>query len=181
MCHVFFSFFFSYKTNHSANLLSFEFILLDGECHVKQLRLFLQVDGLQPRRNTCARIAACVHDMLVIMMLRLIKECLDARLGEGPGTGIQGFFLAPDNCLGVGVHVQILFELLPWEGVQLFDTSECCVSDFIVGSVFVKCSVDLTRAEDDTLNALRLVNRLAVLYFRNDPTEVAFTSKFFNA
>jgi hypothetical protein len=65
-------------------------------------------------------------------------------LRERPGTGIQGLLLAPDNRLGVGVHIQILLQLLPGEGVKLLYTSDCSSLEALLGTVLVQRSVDLT-------------------------------------
>ena len=62
--------------------------------------------------------------MLVVMVLGTVKQGLDSRLGETPCTSIEGFFLTPNDSLGVGVSVKIFLQLLPREGVQLLYTSD---------------------------------------------------------
>jgi len=55
--------------------------------------------------------------MLPVVVFGVIEQSLDSRLGEAPCTGIERFLLAPDNSLGVWIHIEVLFQLLPWEGV----------------------------------------------------------------
>jgi hypothetical protein len=66
--------------------------------------------------------------------------------------------LTPDDGPGIGVHIEVLLELFPWEGVQLFNTSDGRVLDAFVGTVLVKGCVDLSCAEDDTINGLRVID-----------------------
>ena len=58
------------------------------------------------------------------MVLGAIEQGLDSRLGETPCTGIERFFLTPNDSLGVGVSVEIFLQLLPRERVQLLDTGD---------------------------------------------------------
>lgn len=88
------------------------------------------------------------------MVLGLVEQGLDTGLREAPGTRVERLLLAPDDRLGVGVLVQVLAELLPGEGVELLDTREGDVVDLVVRAVLVQGSVDLTRAEDDTVDLL---------------------------
>jgi len=118
--------------------------------------------------------------MFPIMILRIVQKGLNSRLGEGPGTGIKGFLLTPNDGLGVRVHVEVFLKLLPREGVELLDTSDGCVLEAIIGSVFVEGSVNLTSTENDTLNLFRVANGIAVLWVGDDPLELRFAGKFLN-
>lgn len=73
-----------------------------------------------------AGIPACIHDVSSVMMLCLIQQGLDSRLGEAPCACVEGFFLCPDNSFGVGVGVEVLAQLGPGEGVQLLDAGDGC-------------------------------------------------------
>lgn len=72
---------------------------------------------LQARRDARARVSARIHDMFPIMILGLIEKRFNSWLGEAPCTRIQRLFLAPDDGLGVGIHIEILAELGPWKRV----------------------------------------------------------------
>ena len=115
--------------------------------------------------------------MLPIMMLRLIQQGLDAGLGETPGAGIERLFLAPDDVLGVGVHVEVLPELGPGEGVELLDAGDGRVFVFLVGAVLVQGDVDLAGAEDDALDFFRGGDGLVVFGVGDDPLEVGFAGE----
>lgn len=86
-------------------LLALKLILGDGESHLQEILLLLCVNLLHAGGNRSARVTASVHDVLAVMVLRLVQQSLNARLGEAPGTSIQGLLLGPDDSLGVGVHV----------------------------------------------------------------------------
>lgn len=113
--------------------------------------------------------------MLPVVVLRVVEEGLDTGLDEAPGTGVEGLLLTPDNGLGIGVHVKVLLELLPGEGVQLLNTGESNVVDLVVGTVLGKSSPNLSRAENDTLNLLGLLDGASlVLGIGDDPLELGF-------
>lgn len=88
--------------------------------------------------------------------------------------------MTPDNGLGVSVCVEVLFEKLPWEWVQLLNTGDSSVLNVIVGAMLMKSSVDLSTTENDALNLLWLVNSLAVLGIWDDPFELRVTSELLN-
>lgn len=92
--------------------------------------------------------------MLAVMVLSLVEKSLNTRLSKAPSTGVEGLFLSPDNRLGVGVAIEVLLELLPREGVKLLETGDGDVVDLVVGTVLVQGGVDLTRADDDTVDLL---------------------------
>ena len=83
--------------------------------------------ALQPRRNTGTRIPARIHYMFTIMVLRMIQQGLNPGLSETPRASVEGLFLAPDDGLGVGIGIQILLQLGPGEGVELFYARYGCV------------------------------------------------------
>jgi hypothetical protein len=115
--------------------------------------------------------------MLTIMMLSLIKQCLNSRLSERPSAGIEGFFLTPDDGFGVRVLVEILLKLLPGEGIELLDTGDGRVFDALIGTVLVESSINLSSAKDDTVNLVGVVDGVTVLWVRDDPLELGITSE----
>lgn len=64
---------------------------------------------LQPGRHTRTRVPARIHDMLPAMMHGLIQQRLNPRLREAPRACIQRLLLAPNDRLGVLVHIQVFF------------------------------------------------------------------------
>jgi hypothetical protein len=114
------------------------------------------------------------------MVFRVVQQSLDTGLRERPCSGVEGFFLTPDYGLGIGVHVEVFFQLLPWEGVQLFDASDGGVFETVVGAVLVEGDVDLAGTEDDALDLFGIIDGFAVLGVGNDPLELRVTSKFLN-
>lgn len=75
--------------------------------------------------------------MLVVVMLGLVQQGLNAGLCEAPRSRVQRLFLRPDNGLGVRVAVQVLFQLLPGEGVQLLDTRDGNVIQLFLSPILV--------------------------------------------
>lgn len=112
--------------------------------------------------------------MLTVVMRGLVQESLNTGLREAPSTSIERLFLSPDNGLGVGVHVEILLQLLPREGVQLLNTSKGNVVDFVLSTVLVESSPDLTSAENDTVNLLWSLDSTSLVFWvRDDPLETS--------
>jgi len=136
--------------------------------------------GLQSGCYTGAGVPAGVHDMFVVVVLCLVEKGLDARLGERPCASVKRFFLAPNNCLGVRVHIEVLLELLPWEGVQLLNAGNSRVSVFVVGAMLVQCDVYLASAKNDAVDLLRVSNGIAVFWVRDDPSEMSVAGELFN-
>lgn len=128
--------------------------------------------ALQPRRDGRARVAAGIEDMFPIMMFRGIQQGFDAGLREAPSTCVQRLFLTPDDVLGVGVSIEVFFQLCPGEGIQLLDPRDCGVFDSLASSMLVKRHVDLSAAQNHTFDGLWVVDRLAVLRVGDDPLEV---------
>jgi hypothetical protein len=133
---------------------------------------------LQTRRHTRTWIPARIHDVLAVVVFGMIEECLDARLSEAPGTGVERLLLAPDDGLGVGVHVEVLFQRFPGKGVELLDADDGCVLDALVGAVLVESGVDLACAEDDTLDFVGFGNAVAVLGVGDNPLELGLAGEF---
>lgn len=71
------------------------------------------------------------------MVLGLIQKSLDPWLRKTPSACVQGLLLAPYNGFGIGVIVQIFFQLSPRKGVELFDAGDGSVLDFLLGAVLV--------------------------------------------
>jgi hypothetical protein len=88
--------------------------------------------------------------------------------------------LAPDDSLGVRVHVKVFLELLPGERIKLLNTGNSYVIDIIIGAVLVEGCINLTGAKYDAINLLRLDNGGAMFGVRNDPSELSIASEFFN-
>lgn len=85
-------------------------------------------------------------------MLGVIQQCLDPWLSEAPGASIQWLLLSPNDVLCVRVAVKILFQLLPGERVQLLDARDCDIFDLVVGTVLDERSIDLSGAENDSVD-----------------------------
>ena len=128
--------------------------------------------GLQTSRYTCAGIPACVKHVLPVMVLRVVQQRLDPRLGETPRARVQRLFLRPNDVLGVGIHVQVLLQLGPRERIQLLDPCDRGVLDLLVDAVLVQRGIDLPGAEDDTFNVFGRVDLGAVFRVRDDPLEM---------
>lgn len=138
----------------------------------QEIDLLLHMTRLQPCRHTCTWVPSGIQDVSAVVVLRLVEQSLDSRLSEAPGSGVERLLLTPDNVLGVGVHVEVLLQLSPWEGVELLDTGDCGCLDFLAGAVLVDCGVGLACAEDDALNLVGFFDRLAMLRIWDDPLEV---------
>lgn len=162
-------------------LLALELALGNRESHLDKLLLLLEVRRLLASSDRSGRSTASVHDVLAVVVLGVVKESLQTGLSVRPRTGVEGLLLGPNDGLSVGVLVEVLTELLPGEGVELLNTSEGDVVDLVVLAVLEEGGIDLTSAENDTLNLLRgldltsLVSRIG-----KDPTEVSVLSELLN-
>lgn len=114
------------------------------------------------------------------MVFGVVKKCLDARLCEGPGSGVEGLFLTPYDGLGVRVHVEVLLELLPWEGVELFNSCDGGVFVTVVGAVLVEGCVYLAGAENYALDLLGVIDGIAVFGVGDDPFKLRVAGEFFD-
>jgi len=115
-----------------------------------------------------------------VVMLCLVEKSLNSWLSERPGASVERLFLGPDDCLRIWIAVKILLELLPWEWVQLLNTSNGGVLDVVVGAVLVEGSIDLSRAQDDTFDVFGFVDCVTVLNVLDNPLELRVTSEVLN-
>ena len=145
---------------------------MDGKCIFKEFLLFLDVDGLETASHRRTRGTTSVEDVATVVVLCCVQQRLKTRLSEAPGTSVQRLFLGPNDVLGVGVAVEVLLQLSPGEGVQLLNTGDGGVADALGLTVLSEGSVDLTRAQNDALNLLGLLNGGSVSVVRDDPLEV---------
>lgn len=152
--------------------LALETLLVHSEGIVEQVLFFLQVAALETSGDRSARGTASIQHVAAVVVFSSVKQSLDTRLHKAPSTGVERLLLGPDDILGVRVAVQVLLELSPWEGVELFNTGDSGVADALALTVLGKSSVDLTRAQDDTLNLLRLIDGGTMSGIRDDPAEV---------
>jgi len=159
------------------NLLALEALLVKGESILQELLLLLQVDGLKTGSHGGAGGATGVQDVTAVVVLGGVQEGLQTGLGVRPSTGVQRLLLAPDNVLGVGVAIQVLLQLSPGEGVQLLNTGDGSVADTLGITVLGEGSVDLARAQDNTLDLLRGLDGGTVSRVGDDPLEVRVASE----
>ena len=153
---------------------------MDSKSILEELLLLLQMDGLETGGDGGTGGATGVENVTAVVVLGLVQQGLNTRLGVAPGTGVQRLLLGPDDVAGVGVAVQVLLQLSPREGVQLLNTSDGSVADTVGLTVLEESSVDLARAQDDTLNILGLIDLLAVGGVGDDPLEVRLASELLN-
>jgi hypothetical protein len=162
------------------HLLPLQLFLSNRESNLKKSSLFLGVAGLQSSSDRGTWVTAGIHDVLTVMMFRVVEKSLDSRLSERPSTGVERFLLTPNNGLGVRILVEVFFELLPWEGVELFDTGDGNVFDALLGTVFVELGVDLSGTENDTIDFLWLLDSFTVSWVGDDPLELRVSCELFN-
>ena len=98
-------------------LLALESVLVDEKGVIQKIFLLFHMSSLQSCRHTCAWVPASIQHVPAVVVLGLIEQGLDSRLSEAPGTGVEGLLLTPDDVLGVWVHVEVLLQLSPREGV----------------------------------------------------------------
>lgn len=115
------------------------------------------------------------------MMLRLIQQRLDPRLYEAPRARVQRLLLTPHDRLGVRVLIEVVAQLCPWEGVELFDARDGGVFLAFGFAVLDEGGVDLAGAHD---HAFDLVVGFDVASFvrrvGNDPLEVGVAGHVFD-
>ena len=173
--------FFPPRRSWSHFSLPFQLLLSDAKRHLEQIHLLLGMARFQARRDARAGVPAGVHDMFAVVVLGFVEQGLNARLGEAPGAGVEGFFLAPDDGLGVGVGVEVLAELSPRERVELLDARDGRVADLLGRAVFVERDVDLAGAEDDALDRRGLINGASGVFgIGDDPLKVGVAGKVFD-
>lgn len=159
------------------DLLALQTLLVNSESILEKLLLLLQVDSLETASDGSARSATGVQNVAAVVVLGGVKQSLNTGLGVRPGTGVQRLLLGPDDVLGVGVAVKVLLELSPREGVQLLNTGDSSVADAVSLTVLGQSSVNLARAENDTLDLLGLIDGGAVGRVTDDPLEVRVISE----
>lgn len=155
-----------------ARLLALKLVLLDSESHLEEFLLLLGVDVLETSGDRGTGVSASVHDVLAGVVLSVVEQSLDTGLSEAPSTGVERLLLAPDDGLGVRVHVEVLLELLPREGVQLLNAGESDIVDVILRSVLLEGGPHLTSAENNTLNLVRRLDNTSLMRrVGDDPLE----------
>lgn len=87
--------------------------------------------------------------------------------------------MTPHNGLRVLVGVKIFLELLPREGIELFNASNGSVLDALVGTMLRQRSIDLTGTDDDAVDLVRLGDAFTVFWIGDDPLEMRFASEVF--
>jgi hypothetical protein len=160
-------------------LLALQVILVNGESFLQEVLLLLEVDGLETSGDGSAASATSVQDMAAVVVLGSVQQAFNTGLGIGPGTGVEGLLLAPDDILSVGVAVQVLLQLSPREGVQLLNTGDSSVADTVGLAVLSQGGVDLSGAQDDALDVLRSFDSGAVALVGDDPLEVGVLGRQF--
>ena len=164
-------------------LFALEFILLHVKSHVEQVLLFFHVRALQTSCNTGAWCSPCVHNVLSVVMLRVVQQCLDPWLSESPCACVERLLLRPDNCPNIWVAVEIVPKLCPREGVQLLNARDrdIFVLVYVLLAVLDQRSIHLTGAQDDAVDLV--VGQELSLFMRwvgNDPAEMAVACELFN-
>lgn len=140
--------------------------------------------ALETGGNTGTWVSASVENVLPVVVLGLVEQGLNAWLRETPGTCIKRLFLCPNDRLGIGVRVEVLLQLSPWEGVELLNTGNGSVGEVVGLAVLNQGSVDLTSAENDTLDFLLWLDLELgglVCWIGNDPLEVGITGEVLDA
>lgn len=133
--------------------------------------------ALQASGHTSAWVTTGVQDMAPVVVDSLVEEGLNAGLHVAPASSVERLLLTEDDVLGVGVAVEVLLQLLPGEGVHLFDTGDGGVPDTVRLTMLGESSPDLTGAHNHTLDFLRLVNLFAMLVVRDNPAEMGVASE----
>ena len=179
-----------YTSLSTTPLRTLQLILLNSERHLQQILLLLHMRSFQARRHTSTRRSPSIHDVLPVVMFRVIQQRLNPRLHETPRSCIQRLFLCPHNRLGIGVHVEVVLEILPGEGVELLDTCDGSRGDFVGGAVFVDSGVGLAGTDDDALDLFGRVDGVCfgalcdlwgfVGRVGDDPSEVGVAGEVFN-
>lgn len=134
--------------------------------------------GLQTRGDRRAGAATSIHDVLAVVVLSVVEKGLNTRLSIRPSTSVEGLLLGPDNSLGIRVLVEVVAELLPWEGVELLNAGDGDIVKLVLGAVLMQRRIDLARAENDTLNLLGGLDVTGLVGgVGNDPSELGVTDK----
>ena len=118
--------------------------------------------------------------MASVVVLCRIEQGFDSWLHKTPSAGVEWLFLTPNDRLSVLVRVEVIAELSPREGVELFDTGDGgCLAFFAERvTVFVERGVYLTSTYDDTVDILWFGDSFTMFWIGNDPLEVGVTGEF---
>ena len=162
-------------------LLALELILPHVPRHVQEIFLLLLMHTLQTSRNGCTWGSASIHDVPPVVVLSLVKQCLDSRLCERPSTSIEWFFLSPDKCLSIWIAVKVILQLGPREWMQLLDARD---GGRLVANLFTvlgECGPDLASAHDHALDILlRLKGTILMAWIWDNPLEVRVVGELVN-
>ena len=162
-------------------LLALQLVLLDRKRHLQQRLLLVLVRDLESSRDGRTGVASCVHDVPPVVVLCFVEKRLDPGLCEAPCTGIEWLFLAPDDVLCIGVRVEVVLELLPWERVKLFDACNGNVLFAPRLALLDERCIHLTCANNDSVDSLMRLNLTSsVRRILDDPLEVGVSGEFFN-
>jgi hypothetical protein len=161
-----------YPPAATTNLLPLKLLLPNLKSHLEQLALLLKMACLKTRSHRSTGVTSSIHDVFPVMVLRDVKDRLDTRLREGPGTRIKRLLLAPHDSLSIRVAIEVLLNLLPREGVELLDTRDGGIGDALVEAVLVQRGVDLAGTEDHALDFLGRDGGAAVLGLGDDGAEL---------
>ena len=155
------------------SLLALQLILRHREGLIQQLLFLLDMTRLQPRRHARTWISASIHTMPSVMMLRMVQQRLNSWLHETPRPSIERLLLTPHDRLRVGVLIEVVTELRPWEGIHLLDARDRDIFATFGFAVFDDGGVDLACAHDDAINAVMRVDGAGFVgRVGNDPLEV---------
>ena len=161
--------------------VALQHLLMHGKGIFQQVMFLFLVVGLETRSYTGTGVPPCIHHVAAIVMLCLVQQCLYPGLHERPCTSIEWLFLTPHNVLCVRIGIEVLLQLLPREGIQLLNARDGGILDALAFPMLDQSSVDLARADNDTVDLVVRIDRL-VLVSRiwDDPLEVAVSRKVFN-
>jgi hypothetical protein len=168
------------STQSGICLLALQLVLLDGERHLEQVLLLLLVRVLKTSSDRGAGVTSSIHDVPPVVVLGLVEKSLNPRLGETPCTSVERLLLTPNDVLGVGVRVEVLLQLLPWEGVELFNTGDRDILQATRLALLDKRSIDLTSAKNDAVDLVMRSNFAASMsWVLDDPLEVRLARELF--
>lgn len=92
--------------------------------------------SLETSSNTSTGVSSGVLDVFVRVVLGVTDDGIQSRLYKAPGTGIKWLLLGPNDLFQVGVFVQLITELCPREGMQLLNTNNGSIIDFVSFTMF---------------------------------------------
>ena len=158
-----------------------ELLLFDLESFFQECLFFPNVASLQTSRHTCTGVSAGVHDMPPVVMLGLVQQGLNSWLHKRPCASIERLLLTPNDGLRVRVSIQVVSQVCPREGVELFNPGDRGILVPVVGTVLVYCGVCLSSAHDNAVNLFRLNDGLTVLWIWDNPLKVRVAGEVLDA